>query len=58
MSEPMSPEARHLRTIQEDLQERSNSVVSRDKNFRSIPHSEENPNDDFQNECKSPATRH
>jgi hypothetical protein len=51
--EPLSPEGRHLRTIQEDLQERSNSVISRDK-MRSIPASDDAAYEDINNNSKSP----
>ena len=55
--EPLSPEARHLRTIQEDMQERTNSVVSKERMMRSIPASED-AYDDINKENKSPNKRH
>ena len=55
--EPLSPEARHLRTIQEDLQERTNSVVSKERMMRSIPASDE-AYDEINKENKSPNKRH
>lgn len=47
-----------MRTIQEDFQERSNSVVSRDRNLRSIPKSEDSAFEAVNNENRSPNRKH